>query len=221
MLLTVQVPEWDLEDSRRVLRVGDRMRSWLTFEEAERRAPAPERLNVVRGIAVPLSSWPGAELGRHPVRIDVDGGALYWDAPERLTGPIEVRGTISAHRVDAPDGLPETTGVLRRVRMVWTDVALDRDGRSRSTGEGARYEEVAATYFPADERAAVDPEVEAGLLRMARWAYDRASATGQVRRGESSEAGLKVASSRREIPAGTAEARWTGALIDLATVDGG
>ncbi len=44
---------------------------------------------------------------------------MYWDAPERVTGAIEVPGTISTSNVDAPEGLPETSGVLRRVRMVW------------------------------------------------------------------------------------------------------
>lgn len=217
MLLTVEVPEWELEEGGRVLSVGDNAEFWLTFEEAERRAPATERINVIRGIAVPLPTWPGGEFGRHPVRIDVEGGALYWDAPEQVTGPIEVAGTISTNNVDAPEGFPETSGVLRRVRMVWNDFVISQEGVWRSTGEGTGYEEVTSTYFPVREPTPFDPEVEAELRRMARQAYDREAAAGRLSPGESFKVGLKVPPSNRKIPAGTTETRWTGVLIDLET----
>ena len=219
MLLTVEVSVWELEESGRVLSVGDQEQFWLTFEEAERRAPATERVNVIRGVVVPLPTWPGAEFGRHPVRIDVEGGALYWDAPERVTGPIEVAGTISINNVDAPEGFPETSGVLRRVRMVWADFVISPEGVWRSTGEGTRYEEVTSTYFPVHEPTAFDPEVEAELRRLAREAYDREMAAGRLSPGESFEVGLTVPASNRKIPSGTAETRWTGVLIDLDTAD--
>jgi hypothetical protein len=211
MLLTVEVSEWELEERGRILCVGDRERFWLTFEEAERRAPAAERINVIRGVAVPLPPWPGAEFGWHAVRIDIEGGALYWDAPERTTGAIEVAGTISTNHVDAPEGFPETTGVLRRVRMVWDDFALSQERVWRSVGEGARYEEVTA----------FDPEVEAELRRTAGQAYDREMAARRLSPGESFELGLKVPSSNRNIPAGTTQTRWMGVLIDFDTADSG
>jgi hypothetical protein len=34
-------------------------------------ARSADKVRVIRGVAVPLPDWPGAELGRHPVRIDV------------------------------------------------------------------------------------------------------------------------------------------------------
>jgi hypothetical protein len=219
MLLTVEVPPWELEENGRVLSVGDNAELWLTFEEAERRAPATERVNLVRGVAVPLPTWPGGEFGRHPVRIDVDGGALYWDAPERVIGPIAVAGTISTNNVDAPEGFPATSGVLRGVRMVWSDFVISPQGVWLSTGEGTRYEEVRSTYFPVREPVPFDPEVEAELRRLARQAYDREMAAGRLSPGESFGVGLKVPASNRKIPAGTSETRWTGVLIDFDTSD--
>ena len=218
MLLTVEVPEWELEESGRVLSVGDQAQFWLTFEEAGRR-PATERVSVIRGVAVPLPTWPGAEFGRHPVRIDVEGGALYWDAPEQVTGPIDVAGTISTNNVDAPEGFPETSGVVRRVRMVWADFVIGPEGVWLSTGEGTRYEEVTSTYFPAREPTAFDPDVEAELSRQAREAYDREMAAGRLSPGESFKVVLKVPASNRKIPPGTSDTRWTGVLIDLDTAD--
>jgi hypothetical protein len=219
MLLTVRVPEWELEESGRVLSVGDQEQFWLTFEEAEGRAPATERINLIRGVAVPLPTWPGAEFGRNPVRIDVEGGALYWDAPEPVTGSIEVAGTISTNDVDAPEGFPETSGVLRRVLMVWADFVISPEGVWLSTGEGTRYEEVTSTYFPVREARVFDLEVEAELRRQAREAYDGEMAAGRLRPGESFEVGLKVSASHRKIPAGTTETRWTGVLVDFDTAD--
>src|SRR6185503_15453022 len=106
VLLTVQIADWELEESGRILSVGDRHQFWLTFEEAERRLPATDVVNLIHGVAVPLPTWPGAGSGRHPIRIDVDGGALYWDAPEPVSGRVEVAGTISTNIVDAPEGFP-------------------------------------------------------------------------------------------------------------------
>ena len=47
-------------------------------------SPVTERINMIHGVAVVLA-----------------------DAPERVTGAIEVPGTISTSNVDAPEGLPE------------------------------------------------------------------------------------------------------------------
>jgi len=71
MVLTVRVADWELQESGRILSVGGRARFWLTFDEA----PATERVNVVSGVAVRLPAWPGAQVGRHPTRIEIDGGA--------------------------------------------------------------------------------------------------------------------------------------------------
>src|SRR3954454_21256806 len=219
MLLTVQVPGWELEENGRILSVGDRARFWLTFAESQGRAVATELVNVVRGVAVPLPTWPGAEAGRYPVRIDIDGGALYWDAPKRVTGHLEGAGTIRTDLVDAPAGFPETSGVVRRVRMVWADVVMSPDGTWRARGEHARYEEVTSTYLPVPVRSGFDSDVEAALRRAAREAYDRDVADGRLSPGAPFEIGLKVPPSSRGIPAGAAQTRWAGALLDLETVD--
>jgi hypothetical protein len=152
VLLTVRVSDWELESSARVLNVDDEHRCWLTFQEVEPSASSEAGIAVIRGVAVALPTWPGQEFGRHPVRIDVDNGAFYWDAPEPVTGEVEVRGTVSTNDVDAPDGFPETTGVIRRLRMVWHDVVMGPQGKWIWTSEGPRHEEVASTYLPAHER---------------------------------------------------------------------
>jgi len=221
VLLTVEVSEWELEESGHILSVGAQEQFWLTFEEAGLRAPATERVNLIRGVAVPLGSWPGGEFGRHPVRIDVKGGALYWDAPEQVSGPIEVAGTISTNNLDAPAGFPQTTGVLRRIRMMWAGFVIGPEGVWRSAGEGTRYEEVTSTYFPVREPTAFDPEVEAELRQRAREAHDHEMAAGRLSPGESFEVGLTVPASKRKGPAAMRETRWTGVLIDLDTADPG
>jgi hypothetical protein len=217
MLLTVRVSDWELEESGRILRAGKQERFWLTFEEAGGGRSATELVNMVRGVAVPLHAWPGGEYGRHPIRIDVDGGALYWDAPERIAGPMEAAGTVSVNNVDAPDGFPATLGVLRRLRMMWHDVVIGPQGVWRSTGEATRYEDVTSTYFPVRQPTAFDPEVEAELRRSTREAYHREVAAGRLNPGESFTVGMKVPASRRGIPEGTSETRWTGVLIDFDT----
>ena len=151
MIVSVWVVEWYLDEDRRVLQAGDTISSWLTFEDEERLQLRPrERLQTIRGVARALSRWPGTEDGRHPVAIDIDGGTLYWDAPERVEGTIEVTGTISLNNTDAPDGFPTTHGVVRRVRMEWHEYECARDGsRKRPTpGTHPLYEDVLASYLP-------------------------------------------------------------------------
>ena len=151
MILSVWVVEWYLDEDRRVLQVGDTISSWLTIEDAERLQLHPdERLQTVRGVARALPRWRGAEDGRHPVAVDIDGGTLYWDAPERVEGTIEVTGTISLNNVDAPYGFPTTDGVVRRVRMEWQEYEFAGDGsRLRPTpGTHPLYEDVLASYLP-------------------------------------------------------------------------
>ncbi len=152
MIVSVWAVEWYLDEDRRVLRVGDTISSWLTFEDAERVKLRPkQRLQTIRGVARALPRWPGAEDGRHPVAIDIRGGTLYWDAPERVEGTIEVTGTISFNNVDAPDHFPDTHGVVRRVRMEWQEF-VDSDNRSWSKPQAEpRYEDVSANYFPLND----------------------------------------------------------------------
>lgn len=146
MVVTVRVPSWEIEGDGRVFAVGHEISSWLTFDEDGSGRDAAD-VQLVEGIAVPLPSWPAAELSRHPVRIDLDGAALYWDAPRPVEGPLRVSGTISTNTMDAPDGFPVTVGVVRRVRMEWRDYVAGPDG-SWVGGPESTYEEVAVTYVP-------------------------------------------------------------------------
>ena len=152
MIVSVWVVEWYLDEDRRVLQVGDTISSWLTFEDAERLQLRPdERLQSVRGVARALPRWLGAEDGRHPVAVDIDGGGtLYWDAPERVEGAIEITGTISLNNTDAPDGFPTTDGVVRRVRMEWQEYEFAGDGSRLQPSPGTHplYEDVLASYLP-------------------------------------------------------------------------
>jgi hypothetical protein len=214
-MLTVRVPEWELEDSRRILSVGDQLRAWLTFQEAERWPSPAERINVIEGTALPLSAWPGAERGRHPVQINLDGGALYWDAPHPVAGALEVTGTVSTNNVDAPDGFPDTSGVLRRLRMEWQDFIKSTDRVWHNTGESARYEEVTTTYFPTSDTDVLDPDAESELSREAREAFDRELAAGRLKAGDPFEVTLRAPGSSRDDPPGSTRTRWTGILIDL------
>jgi hypothetical protein len=122
----VQIADWVIEEDHLVVRVGDELSSWLTFEEAEGPTGPEDPIQVVRGTAHRLPSWPGETFARHAVRIDLEGGgALYWDAPEPVEGPVEVTGTVSTNNIDAPDGFPETRGVVRRVRPSQAGLLLD------------------------------------------------------------------------------------------------
>jgi hypothetical protein len=217
-MLSVRLPEWELHESGRILGVGEEHAFWLTFREVEGASTSADAVNLVHGVAVPLPDWPGAELGRHPVRIDIDGGALYRDAPEPIIGRVEVAGTVTTNDVDAPEGFPETACVLRRLRMEWQDFVISPQGRWTSAGEGTRYEEVTSTQLPADEHEPVTPEVEAGSRRRARHAYEREVTAGRLGRGDTFEVGLKVSGTARGAPPGTTEMRWTGVLTDLETV---
>lgn len=137
-----------------MLSVGDRVTSWLTFEEADRLALSADLVQVIRGTARPLPEWPGAEPQRHPTQVDFDGGAVYWDAPEPVAGAVEIAGEVVWNTIDAPPGFPETSGLVRRLRMEWQEMDGER-----------RYEDVAATYVPTRELGPPDPEVEAAALR--------------------------------------------------------
>lgn len=219
MILTVRVPTWELEEVGRVLRVGDVVSTWLTFREADAIPPLAEGVQVLEGAARSLPSWPGGTMHGNPVQIDFAGGALYWDAPESIEGAVEVAGTVCTNNVDAPDGFPETTGVLRRIQMEWDDFVMGSDGAWRSTGDGRRYEEVPATYFPPVEAETLDPEVEADLKRLARQAYDREVSLGRLNPGDTFTVTLGVHRTAPEVSPGSTKTRWTGVLLDLEIAD--
>lgn len=147
MNLKVHVPAWVLEEDHRVLRLGDELRSWLTFHEigpADTAGP----VQTVHGVAHLLASWAGAELGRHPTRIDVDGGALYWDAPEPVDGEVELTGTVRHNTIDAPDRFPETLYVVRGLSMEWQELT-HQGGQTWGNETGTcRYEDVTETHLP-------------------------------------------------------------------------
>jgi hypothetical protein len=118
------------------------------FGEADRASLPAERVGSIRGVARLLPSWPGAGAGRYPVQIDVERGALYWDAPEKVEGVVEIAGQVSSNDIDAPDGFPATTGVVRRILMEWREFVEFKSRSWRNEGGRARYEKVPATYFP-------------------------------------------------------------------------
>ena len=147
VILTVWVPGWVLEEDRLIVSLGDEWSSWLTFEEAAGPQLPGAEPEVVRGTARGLPSWPGASPGRHPVRIDIEAGCLYWDAPAPVEGPIEVAGSVESNNIDAPVGVPETRGVVRRITMRWHTIVLGPDRVWTYIG-APRREEVSASYLP-------------------------------------------------------------------------
>jgi hypothetical protein len=215
VIVTVRVEEWELEDAGRVVSVGGEMSSWLTFQEAAAHGSPTELVQVLAGVARPLPSWPGAIPGRHPVQIDVEEAALYWDAPQPVDGAVEVTGMISSNNMDAPDGFPETRGVVRRVRMGWSDYAAGRQGSWTHDGGPTRYEDVSASYFPQTEAAVLDPQVERALARRARQAFKGETPDGRRLRGADLTIGFKASGTATEVPSGTIQTRWTGVLVDL------
>lgn len=214
VILTVRVPTWELEESHRVLGVGDEVSSWLTFYETDRTSALAEDVQVISGKVRPLPNWPDAGLGLRPVQIDLAGGALYWEATDPAEGVVEVVGTVYTNNLDAPDGFPQTTGVVRRIRMEWQDVELGQDGSWHRVADGLHYEEVSQTYFPPIEIEEPDPEVKADLNRRARQAYDREVASGRIKRGDSFNVVLAAPPTTRR-PPGATETRWSGVLIEL------
>jgi hypothetical protein len=219
VILIVRVPSWEIEGDHRVFAVGQETSSWLTFDEdgAGRGAAHAQSID---GIARPLPSWPGAVLGGHPVRIDVGGAALYWDAPSPVEAALQVFGPISTNTQDAPDGFPETVGVVRRVRMAWRDDEAGPDG-SWITGAQVTYEDVASTYIPDPPVRTPDPRSVAEMQRRAQREYRRQVPLARRLRGESFTIALHGPASLPP-PPGTVERQFVGALIDLevtGTVD--
>ena len=148
MILLVRVPAWVLDEDRRCISVGDELSSWLTFEDEERPGLSGAAIRTLQGVAHVLRPWPGSEDGCIPTALVVGGTTLYWDAPRRAEGPVEISGTISTNNVDAPDGFPCTTGVVRRVRMEWRRLEDGQHGAATFVGAEALHEDVSSTYLP-------------------------------------------------------------------------
>ncbi|WP_201464626.1 hypothetical protein [Janibacter melonis] len=119
MVLPVRIPDWVIEDGGWHVGRGAVLQMWLTFTEESRYTQPRPGVVELHATATPLSPWPGAELGRHPTRLDADGAYIYWDAPSPVSGAVRVRGGLEGHTVDAPQGFPMVAGVVRRVRDVW------------------------------------------------------------------------------------------------------
>ncbi len=148
MRVNVFVPGWVLVEDMWVVTVGDALDCWLTFEEAGRWAVPLERLHRVEGIAASLPGWPGRERDRYPVRIDVGGAALYWDAPTDVQGRVGPVGHVEFNNVDAPEGFPQTRGIVRAVRMEWRDYVSDNGVEWVPADDRAQYGRVEASTVP-------------------------------------------------------------------------
>ena len=140
---------------------------------------------------------------------------LYWEAPDPVEGPVEVIGMVGTNNIDAPDGFPETTGVVRRIRMEWRDYLMGSDKSWREVSGGLRYEEVPATYFPPIKIEQLDPVAEADLKRRARQAYDLEVSAGRLKPGDPFT--IVLGAPPRPAPPGATKTRWTSVLIDLET----
>lgn len=151
-MLTVFVYFWDLEDSREVLRVGQRVEWRLTFDEGPD-GRRPEHVQEVRGSVSRLTSWEGTPLPPDTGACGLSlasGGTLYWawPPPPALEGEVTVTGTVQRDGPqNAPDDFPLTSGVIRRIRME-TQMADIRMGRVVHRDDPPLYEAVEESYFP-------------------------------------------------------------------------
>lgn len=151
MGLTVLIPAWHLEEDAAVVSVGDHLSTWLEFHESTRWDQPPVRQHRLRGLARVIPAWPGAESGRHPTVIEALDATIYWDAPQPASGAVDVTGVVSANNVDAPDGFPETEGVVTRVRMEWQAYQPGDNSVSYPVPGTSRYEDLQTSYLPGPE----------------------------------------------------------------------
>ncbi|QFQ31524.2 hypothetical protein EEW87_016065 [Janibacter melonis] len=135
MVLPVRIPDWIIEGDGWHVARGAVLQMWLTFSEESRYHLPPPGVVGLRATATPLSPWPGAELGRHPTRLDADGACIYWDAPSPVAGVVSVRGGLEGHAMDAPEGFPMAAGVVRRVRDLWGGWSEGEVARAVVVGE--------------------------------------------------------------------------------------
>lgn len=127
MHLPVVVPDWIVEGDGWAIAEGMTITAWLAFSERSRYPQPADTDAHADAVATPLDLWPGAELARHPTKIEVAGTYIYWDAPAPAQGAITIEGTITAHNTDAPEGFPMTTAVITRVRNIWRPRTTSED----------------------------------------------------------------------------------------------
>ena len=148
MRIVVHIPDWVMESGHAAVEVAGLLSGWLVMKEAERFSAPSEAVQRIQGHATPLADWPGGELGRRPVRVDVGAAALYWDAPSPVTGPVDLEAMVQYNTADAPEGFPETEGVVRRLRMEWKTFVMKDDFVSRAVDGSARYDDVPLSFIP-------------------------------------------------------------------------
>jgi hypothetical protein len=211
VILKVHVSSWELEEDGWVLRLGDEVSCWMFLSEADPSTTTREDMQEIRGHARP-APWDDIEVeaGRHPVRVDVGPAALYWEAPEPVSGEVEVVGAIRRDAVDAPPGFPDTRGIVRRIRMEWTPYATLSSGeRAPEADKRPQYVDVARSFFPAGR----DSEPPRSPLDLARAMARRAAST--LRPSHYREMVVVDASDPDGAAPGTTDMEWTGVLLDL------
>ena len=147
MGLTVWAPFWWLEEDRRVIGEGEEVAFDLILDVAtDQRAGG--LVQRITGLARPFPASGEPWAGGNPVRIDAGGAALFWEAPAPVEGPVTLDVVISVDVLaDVPSGFPSTVGVVRRVRMAWSD-PVQACGDDESIPPPMRFEDVQATYLP-------------------------------------------------------------------------
>ncbi len=65
-----------------------------------------------------------------------------------VEGLVDIRGVIRNNNADAPNGFPETPGVVRPLRMEWRTFNDDGQRESEVRNEPAHYEDVKISYLP-------------------------------------------------------------------------
>jgi hypothetical protein len=208
VLLKVHISDWELEEDGWVLKLGDEVSFWMFLAEADSTSTG-EELQELHGQARPLA-WEHVAHGRHPVRLDVGPAALYWEAPEPITGDVRIIGAIRHDATEAPPGFPDTRGIVRRIRMEWTSYTKATTGEWRpGASDLTQYVDVATSYFPPDPDSA--PSVS--LPEATRAAARRIAAA--LRPSRYTELVVLDDSDDDKTAPGTTRMEWTGVLLDL------
>lgn len=119
MLLPVFVESWQIECCMEPFTIGDQVQWSLLFVERGRFEPetGPEGQIELNGYAEPIS-WEATEQGRTSIQLSTGSANLYWSAPSPVDGTVTVRGSVyEDHHGDVPDDFPDTSGIIRRLRV--------------------------------------------------------------------------------------------------------